>query len=324
MNVRNICLTLFAVGFFMFACCATGKTMWSDNKCDRTCLIDILDSYLEAVVKHDPSLAMLAPDYRGTENAVDVTPGDGLWTSLTALSDVQRRYSDPVLGQVGYIGFIKETDDNLAMASVRLKVKDQVVTEAEWVIARNGMAMYNPEGFALNPPPETRNSKTSFPERADAIRIANSYFNGIDKSDGSLVVADPECYRIENGSATVGRKPEWPVRRPDHNKPGNGITGPLSADPNSSCPSGFENLRHITEDVINRRFFVDEEAGMVWANAIFKRVKGAKTRAGKTLPWLYFNENFFIEDGRIRGIYAVMDYLPPEIKSSGWPDMNQY
>lgn len=324
MNLKNIWLIVFVIGFFTIPCCVTGETMQPDNKCDRACLIDTLNTYLEAVVKHEPSLAMLAPDYRGTENAVGVTAGDGLWISLVALGDVQRRYADPVLGQVGYIGFIKEIDDSLAMVSVRLKVENRAVTEAEWVIAREGMALYNPEGFTLNPPPETRTPTTSFPVRADAIRIANSYFNGIDKSDGSLVVADPECYRIENGSATVGRKPEWPVRSTDHNKPGDGMTGPLSSDPDSSCPSGFENLRNITEDVINRRFFVDEEAGMVWTNAIFKRVKGAKTRAGKTLPWLYFNENFFIEDGHIRGIYAVMDYLPPEIKSSGWPDKNQY
>ena len=34
-----------------------GKRLQPDNKCDRACLIDILDSYLEAVVKHELTAA---------------------------------------------------------------------------------------------------------------------------------------------------------------------------------------------------------------------------------------------------------------------------
>ncbi|MGD9160839.1 MAG: hypothetical protein PVG39_20640 [Desulfobacteraceae bacterium] len=324
MNIRNILLSMFIIGSLTISGCFTAGTIKPGNKCGRECLINTLDSFLLAVAEHDPSHAPLAPDYRGTENAVDVRAGDGLWKSLTGLGDVQRRYADPASGQVGYIGFIKEKGKNLAIASVRLRIEKRMITESEWIIARKGMALYNPEGFAMNPPPETNNPDTSFPDRADAISIANSYFNGIDKSDGNLVIADPECYRIENGSATVGRKPEWPARSLDHSTPGDGITGPMSHLPDSRCTTGFDNLKNVTEDVINRRFFIDKEAGMVWANAIFKRVEGAKTSKGDILPWLYFNENFFIKDGHIRGIYAIMDYLPPEIKSSGWPDRGQH
>ena len=72
-----------------------------------------------------------------------------------------------------------------------------------------------------------------------------------------------------------------------------------------------------TEDVIDRRFFYDREAGLVWSHGTFSRVPGAVQR-NEPLKWLNFFELFEIDDGRIRGIYAVMDYLPKEITGSGW------
>ena len=317
-------LAVLAIALVTEGGCIAGKSMQQSNRCDRACLIEILDSYLSAVVKHDYSLAPLANDYRGTENAENVGTGEGHWKNISALGDVQRRYADPVSGQVGYVGLIREIDNDVSIASVRLRIKNLKVSEAEWIIARKGMALYNPKGFVVNQPLESHNPKTSFPDRAEAIRIVNSYFNGIEQSDGKHVIVHPECYRIENGTTTVGRKPEWPVRSPDHDEPGDGISGPLSELPQSNCISGFEYLRNTTEKVINRRFFIDEEAGMVWANAIFKRIEGGKTRKGEVLPWLYFNENFFIEDDHIRAIYVVMHYLPPEIEVSGWPDTSSH
>src|ERR1700683_1810085 len=70
--------------------------------CDRPCLKSLLNDYLAAVVKHDPAAAPLAPSYRHTENAINVPLGKGVWRSVTALGDVQRRYLDPVSGQAAY------------------------------------------------------------------------------------------------------------------------------------------------------------------------------------------------------------------------------
>src|SRR5690606_29345486 len=53
--------------------------------CDRACLQDTLDKYLNAVVQHDPSAAPLAIGVRQTENAINVAPGKGTWQSVTAL-----------------------------------------------------------------------------------------------------------------------------------------------------------------------------------------------------------------------------------------------
>ena len=72
--------------------------------------------------------------------------------------------------------------------------------------------------------------------------------------------------------------------------------------------------------MINRRFFVDEDAGIAWGNAIFKRDEDDPNDDVTIPAWLYFSELFRVEDGQIRSIYAVMTYVPPEIKTSGWPD----
>ena len=200
------------------------------------------------------------------------------------------------------------------LASLRLKVENREVTEAEWILARDGMAFYNPAGFAANPPPQTRDPGVAAETRDVLIAASNSYFTGIDESDGDLVMEHPSCYRIENGTLTVGRLPGMPAG------PGDGVTAPLSGDADTHCTQGFDNLRNVTEAVINRRFFADTEAGVGWGNAVFKRVEGYRTSQGEELPRLYFTELFKVEDGEIRGIYAIMTYLPPEIPTSGWPD----
>jgi hypothetical protein len=109
----------------------------SAQTCDRACLKTTLDQYLNAVVKHDPKAAPLFAGFRQTDNGVVVRPGTGTWQSITSLGKVQRSYFDPVSGQAAYLGLIEEgqaTD----VATLRLKVEDKKITEAEWVIAREG------------------------------------------------------------------------------------------------------------------------------------------------------------------------------------------
>lgn len=315
------------LGAAALAGCAGGPVIDADyfrqtEPCNRACLIGNLDIYLAAIVAHDPSAADLRQEsFRQTENAVETKPGEGIWTTVMGLG-AGRRYADPSTGEVGYFGTIEEAGGT-AIVSVRLLITYGEVAEAEWIIARDGMAFYSPDSFAAHLPPQTRspNSPGYDPrgpgfDRLGAIAIANSYFEGIDEADGSLVMASPECFRMENGTQTVGRRPDQPEMTED-TPAGDGVATALGAGI-SSCSSGFANLANITEDVIDRRFFYDFDAGVVWSHGTFKRVEGYRTSQGGILPWLNFTEIFQIEDGQIRGIYAAMNYLPPEITSSGW------
>ncbi len=98
----------------------------------------MLDQYLNAVIQHNPSAVPLTPGYRQTENAVVRRPGQGIWQTAKSLGKVQRRYFDPVTQNVAYFGTLEETSGNAAVVTIRLKVADRKVAEAEWYLARKG------------------------------------------------------------------------------------------------------------------------------------------------------------------------------------------
>src|SRR5437870_4693055 len=105
--------------------------------CDRACLKTTRDQYLNAVIKHDASAAPLLIGFRQTENATVVKLGNGVWKTITGLGKVQRRYVDAISGQAGYFGIVEENGAP-AIATLRLKVENRKITEAEWVISRKG------------------------------------------------------------------------------------------------------------------------------------------------------------------------------------------
>src|ERR1700732_2387932 len=76
--------------------------------CDRVCLKNTLDQYLNAVVQHNPAAAPLSVGFRQTENAMVRGRGTGLWESTKALGKLQRRYFDAESGQAGYFGTLEE------------------------------------------------------------------------------------------------------------------------------------------------------------------------------------------------------------------------
>jgi hypothetical protein len=273
-------------------------TLAATAACDRPCLKSLLNDYLAAVVKHDPTTAALAPSYRHTENAINVPLGKGVWHSVTALGAVQRRYLDPVSGQAAYYGIVAE-GDQLAIVTARLRIENRTITEAEWYIAREGdpglpgatpPSSWNPQSLTATPPPERVLAKSQRLPRDTMLAIVNSYFDGITSHDGSVVRAHPGCNRYENGTRVTGRR--------------GGV--------NDDCVSGFANFN--LANVAGRRIaFVDDEAGVVLGMAVFIR------RAGSAVPRNAFSEWFWIEDGKIRNIWTAMYYPGPERPVPNWP-----
>ena len=190
---RALRLVLFGV--------ASAPLFAAANDCDRACLKTTLDQYLTAVIKHDPAAAPLFVAFRQTENAVVVKPGTGVWKSVTGLGKVQRRYLDAVSGQAGYFGTVEE-GSKLAIVTVRVKVENKKITEAEWLMARdgdpglNGPAtatqragnFFEPDNLAANPPPERTVPKAEQVSREALVAITNRYFDGLTGRDGSLII----------------------------------------------------------------------------------------------------------------------------------------
>jgi hypothetical protein len=310
-----IAAALAASGMFTSAAAA-------QTTCDRACLRTMLDQYLNAVIKHDPAAAPLVVGFRQTENAINVRPGGGVWKTVTALGAMQRRYLDPVTGQAGYYGIVQEGSDS-AIVTVRVRVENRKLTEAEWFLARpndpglNGPRqpgrppanLFNPEYLTANPPPERTVPPAQRLPREALLGIVNSYFDAITSHDGSVAVTHAGCGGVEKGSPTPagGFRPRLP-RRGSAAAP----AAPAAAPANNDCVSGLQNFNSSL--VAGRRMpIVDEDAQAVLGMAVFIR------RPGSPTPRNAFSEWFFIDDGKIRTIYTAMFYPPPELAVPNWP-----
>src|ERR1700733_7901335 len=106
-------------------------------KCDRACLDKTVDTYIAAMVAHDPSQVALAADLKFVENTEPKKAGEGLWKTASEGPTTFKIYvPDPVAQQVGFLGMIKE-DGKPIQLGLRLKLKDGKIVEAEHLIARN-------------------------------------------------------------------------------------------------------------------------------------------------------------------------------------------
>jgi hypothetical protein len=282
--------------------------LWSGNAlaapCDRACLKSTLDQYLTAVVKHDRTAAPLSLAFRQTENAVVAAPGAGLWKSVTAVGKLDRRYFDAATEQAGYFGTIDEAAGP-AIVTLRLKVEDRKITEAEWVISRKGdpglgplggeqadAAFHNPDYLFAHAPAERVVAKAGRPKRSELVAIANSYFDGLSAHDGRVILAEPGCVRIENGALTTQR----PI--------------PTGGKTDCTAEGAMRNIYAVTA----RRYpLVDEEAGVVLGLVLFQRKPGVDMRRNLLAEW------FYIDAGKIREIYAAMYYPAADSMAPNWP-----
>jgi len=296
----------------------------AQSNCDRACLRSLLNQYLDAVVKHDPKAAPLVVGFRQTENAINVAPGSGVWKTVTGLGKMQRRYLDEVSGQAGYYGLIEE-GSSVALATVRLRVVNRRLTEAEWYLARendpglNGARqpgrppanLLNPEYLIANPPPDRVVPKAQRLSRDELVAVVNSYFDAITSHDGSVALTHPGCGRAENGSPAPAGKFLPPAPRPAG--PGAPTPpAPAANAPTNDCVSGLANF-NLSMVVARRIPLVDEDAQIVLGMAVFIR------RPGSPTPRNVFSEWFNVEDGRIRTIYTAMFYPAPELAVPNWP-----
>jgi hypothetical protein len=272
--------------------------------CDRACLKSTLDQYLNALVKHDPAAAPLSVGFRQTENAFVIRNGVGLWQTAKAMGKLQRKYYDAVTEQAGFFGVIDEAAGP-AIVTLRLKVDDRKITEAEWVINRKGdpglgqgagaqanAAYYDPEYLLAHPPGERIVPKAERLSRTDLIAIANSYFDGLSAHDGKLIIAHPGCTRLENGVLTTQR--------------------PIASGGVTDC-TGEGAMANIFAVTARRYPVVDEEAAAVLGLVLFQRKPGVAMRRNLLSEW------FVIEQGKIRSIFASMYYPDQEALAPNWP-----
>lgn len=272
--------------------------------CDRSCLDGFLNKYLDAVVANDASQAPLSHGFRQTENSI-VTPSDeGLWSSVTGLGELQRRYYDPQGNSAGYFGLLDE-NGNPAVVALRLKVEDQRITEAEWHIGREndvgitgepGEVVFDVDTLLDNSPNEGYVPLDRRYSRDELIAVANSYFDGIIAQNSKVIQGHPGCSRYENGFPTFGRELE---------------PGQVGFNGMGDCrTAGDFGLAQITA---RRVQVVDVEQQIVMMSVVFLRQPGNERWRN------HFTHTISIEDGLIRSVHGAMFYAPPTQPVPNWP-----
>ena len=307
---KNFINILVFISFSLF-CCFTicNDASASNSKMNSEDLIAVMNRYLGQLVKNDPAGLPVAKDVKITENGYPIRLGNGLFQ--TAKKITYKQYmTDPSAGQVMVFGVAKESV-LLANFMVRLKVVKDKITEIETIVARKDEASFaSPEDLKEPRPVYARVlSESERSSREKLIKIANSYFEGIEKNTGDIVPFDKDCNRYENGTRTT-------------NNPGTIATG---------CKEQFDNkvYSYITK-VRDRRFLMaDEEKGLVFGIVTFdmpgkrENFKYFPTPFDK-LPTRFYKprslllaEMFKVVDGKILSIEAVMVNVPFGA-TSGW------
>lgn len=181
------------------------------KECDRVCLVDFMNRYMDAIYKHSPKLVpTLAPDVRMAENTGQMDVGEGmLWRSKVEPTTFNLYAADPVAGQVGLQARVKiQGVDNLI--AVRLKIDRGQILEIEQLWAGNINEAAIP---LLTTPRATLMTDIPPPERLSRevlLRAANSYFDALEGDDGSIGAFADDCI----GTKTVIRR-STTLRRAD-------------------------------------------------------------------------------------------------------------
>ena len=335
MRIRIMAMTALAAvclwtpGAPAGAAAAEGSGPPAPVHCPRACMEGLVDQYLAALVRHDPSGLPLSKGVRFTENTIPLPLGDGLWIGASEAPAGFRVYAyDPGTSQIAFYGVMKERGQPLILA-LRLKVINGRITEIEHVIARNirGAALDNlvtpRPAFVTDVPAAERTP------REEMLNAADNYFEAIEHADGSIAPFADDCERHENGGQTThNAKPvPWPV--PLGSKAADDAMAYIGT---LSCKAQFDThiMDFITRLWPRRIAVVDEERGLVVAFPMFnqranaegkvhlRNVPGVDTlNLGTNSSNLQATEVFKIRSGRIHEIEAMGVNLPYGAKS-GW------
>ena len=185
----------------------------SQPACDRPCLQSLAESYLKAVVAHDPKLLALDEHVRLTENGQELQPGDGFWNTASGVGAAQQFYADPQTQQITYFGTMREFD-NLVLMAMRLKVRERRISEVETLFYRKGAgAAWSDAGVDATNSRGTADASWLTPlpaglrgTREQLTGVAMAWMGALAHYDGKAALpVSEDCVRYENGARVSGK-----------------------------------------------------------------------------------------------------------------------
>jgi len=293
-------MRLFVVAVVLLLTMGMVTQSSAKSACDRACMENYIDKYLDAMMANDPSLELFARDCKFTENGIQLPlGGEGLWYSMSGKGNYKFYVPDIETGQVAFIGTAKEggtpSQDGtpgkgtLVAIAIRLKIDDNgKISEAEQLVMRPEQSLFEEEQTPSRfPPVGEAVEKMGAPHkvyseiipeaertsREELVKVANYYFEGLQRNDtkGYYPFTD-DCDRFENGMQST----------------------------QTNCKKQFESgqLKDIVSRIRDRRFVaVDRERGIVFAFGFFDH---------HSINWTWqLAELFKIEKGNIRRIEAI-------------------
>jgi hypothetical protein len=326
-KAATVAVLLMAMGARVTKAQAPSATA-SGSECDRACLTNLVDKYLAALVKHDPSGLPMARDVKFTENTATLPLGDGLWVGASEVPTTFKIYAaDPVSHQVAFYGVMKEFNKPIIFA-LRLRVEGGKITEIEHIVVRDvregGMKnLVTPRpGLVETVPAAERTS------RDELFRAANAYFDSIEESNGDVAPYADDCVRHENGMQTTTNTAPQPGPLSSAAPGGNAAFAKLGA---LGCRDSMNThiLSYITKIWPRRIIVIDEEKGLAFSFPMFvhrgnvRSIKVSGVPGIETVPMnfgpidLQAAEIFAIRGGKIHEIEA-MGYLLPYNSKTGW------
>ncbi len=291
-------LSLAALALAAFATAAPA----APARCNEDCLLGIASSYMDSLSGNDPAGAPFAAKVRTTENGKDTPLTAGVWKSARGWL-YRHTFVDPVTGEIGAFGVVREDADQDAMLSLRLRVVDRQIVESEILTARRGdFSLFEPRAATEAKPifksfvPANRRST-----RAQLAAIPGKYFEAIAKGDPNLIPTHPDANRFENGVQTT-----------------NGTRLPQS----TSVTEGLQRLIYMQRYREVRVPVIDVERGLVFAIVAFDMPEMNRTLTIRGKPveisnqrnrlprTLFLYELFKVESGRVVAIEAIMRDAP--------------
>ncbi|MCC7463600.1 MAG: hypothetical protein IT480_14195 [Gammaproteobacteria bacterium] len=286
--------------------------------CDRTCLDGLVDSYLEALIAHDPARIPAARGIRFVENGVELPLGTALWRTASGRGTYSHYFADVAAGQAGFIGTLREHDKGMILA-LRLAVRGRQIAEIEQLAIRAG----NVEEYEKLQPDPLWNTAVPASDRiprAALIALADRYYTGMQRNDpkGDYSFFHKDCNRVEHGRQTTNMPPS----NYGHSDIANFVT--------LGCEAQFQTgfLGFVTRIRERRYPVIDEERQAVLAFAFFDHdgsIRSIPLSAGQTFtvpPYfstprtLIIAEGFKITDHKLRLLEATLTESPYGMRSA--------
>src|SRR5580704_15753954 len=180
-------------------------TGWGQSACDRACLENFVDRYMDALIALDPKKLPMTTRVKNTEDAVRLDPGDGFWRTANAKGSYRLFVTDLDTGQVAFMGTMREDPNNPVIIAVRLKIENRQVSEIENMVIRDTQAAANLEKWGSpNPVFLATIPAAQRASRAELVRVGNLYLSALEKNDSrSAPPFAAGCERIQNGVQTT-------------------------------------------------------------------------------------------------------------------------